>query len=96
LVKMVEQGIISLEDARHRAKDRGEFDRLLNYVGNVQAKAVGAAGQVVGPAAAASIPSTAPANPQNQPPIQRQGPPGQPNRPIINRPNNDPKKPPQQ
>ncbi len=58
LIKLVEKGIISVEDAASRAKDRGEFERLLEFIKqNVQP--VAGAAQVVGPQAAQNLPPVA-------------------------------------
>ena len=58
LIKLVEKGIITVEDAASRAKDRGEFERLLEFIHQNQAP-TGAATQVVGPQAGSNLPPVA-------------------------------------
>lgn len=57
LIKLVEQGVVSVDDAASRAKDRGEFDRLLEFIH--QNKPTGGVAQVVGPQAGADLPPVA-------------------------------------
>lgn len=58
LIKLVEKGVVSVEDAAARAKDRGEFERLLEFI-KQNAQPVGAAAQVVGPQASQNLPPVA-------------------------------------
>lgn len=58
LIKLVEKGIVAVEDAIARAKDRGEFERLLEFI-NQNQTATGGAAQVVGPQAGTDLPPVA-------------------------------------
>ena len=58
LIKLVEQGVIAVEDAAARAKDRGEFERLLEFI-KQNPQPVGAAAQLAGPQAAQNLPPVA-------------------------------------
>ncbi|MCC6685668.1 MAG: type IV pilus twitching motility protein PilT [Fimbriimonadaceae bacterium] len=58
LIKLVEKGVVAVEDAIARAKDRGEFERLLEFINQNQTAAGGAA-QVVGPQAGTDLPPVA-------------------------------------
>ena len=40
LTKLVEMGVVTLEDARSRAKDAGEFDRLMETVEEMEARGI--------------------------------------------------------
>lgn len=71
LLKLVEKGIISVDDARMRAKDRQEFDRMLASHGGQQQMPQGT-GNVPPPPRTATVPAPGTI-------------PGQPNRPGYNR-----------
>lgn len=58
LIHLVEQGVIEIEDARNKAKDRFEFERLMQFTKQNQ-QAVGLATQVVGPTVNQGIPPVA-------------------------------------
>ncbi|MCC7102403.1 MAG: type IV pilus twitching motility protein PilT [Fimbriimonadaceae bacterium] len=58
LIKLVEKGVVAVEDAIARAKDRGEFERLLEFI-NQNQTATGGAAQVVGPQAGGELPPVA-------------------------------------
>lgn len=58
LIKLVEKGVVAVEDAIARAKDRGEFERLLEFI-NQNQTATGGAAQVVGPQAGTELPPVA-------------------------------------
>lgn len=82
LLKLVEKGIVDLADARMKAKDRSEFDRLMSTLkqgGDAAKPPTGAATQLVGPEAASEI-RDGTVKPQQG------GVRGQPNRPQIQRP----------
>lgn len=71
LVKLVEQGIVAPEDAAAKAKDRSEFERMLEFQkANTGGVSPTAAAQVVGPQAGQNLPPVA----GGAPPVQR--PPG--------------------
>lgn len=73
LVRLAEKGLVTLDDARFRAKDRGEFDRLM---ASGQGAGSQETGVIPGPASAV-VPPQSPAN-QAAP---QGGVRGQPNRP---------------
>lgn len=71
LLNLVQKGIVSVDDARMRAKDRPEFDRMLASIGGQQ-QIPQAPGNVPPPPRTATVPAPG-------------GIPGQPNRPGYNR-----------
>lgn len=86
LAKLVEKGLVDIEEATSRAKDPGEFGRILSVgVAKAVPKSKGQAAQVPPP----QIPQAPPVNGQteNGPEIAapRSGVRGQPNRPPIKR-----------